>query len=615
MGTTRLGRASTVLLLTCTLVAAGAGLTLAAKGDKKPDKADKGDGGTPAATLIATVDGDRFKMAQAKMADKLTIVQDASGDQVMADGTAATAADGWTDIASVHLAPVKLQKKLLTQMDDDYPRGAVGAFYGADADWAKLDKAVYVAVELADRRPTGTVQQVEVGLDGDAAAPLEAGAASDTRAGLERFSLSGIFNNGAEASGTTDVSGRRPGEAIDYYNTESRVFGFYDSRQRTYHLIMPLPADARSVAVALRTMTSAGEVIDRLELPGGGTLIPLDDPGLGWDPAEGSAPLACRSLETFGSATDAPGLAEGMTRIRYSAGADLELAPADADAVLAALDAAGSSVPMTLSPVGTDGASGEPQAVDAAVSRAPGLAAFTLTMDVPAGSWTIEAADPAALLTPAGERLVDLGSLTGRAGVRTGTGLDGFVAGEPACARWDLGAEACELTPADGLALLVGVDASAIEQRVLHRPDGSAWCVGTATASGEVQYIARFGTSFLTSEDLADLASTTDCEASPQDVGAESIVIDCGAQGFERHLFRVVPRSIAARDPDGGLLLSVDMLVDGGKPLGQRYDADFATALFGDLVDTVAASALPALAGQASDTPSETTEEPAAPGE
>jgi hypothetical protein len=249
---------------------------------------------------------------------------------------------------------------------------------------------------------------------------------------------------------------------------------------------------------------------------------------------------------------------------------------------------------MTLQPVGGADDSAEPESVDARLERAMGLGAFTLSMDVPAGSWSVEAADPTALLTPAGERLVDLTSLLGRAGVRTAGDLSGLVAGDPDCARWDLGADACDLTPADGLAVLVGVEASEIERRVIERPDGSVWCVGTKTANGEVQYIARYGTTYLTSAGLADAAAATDCEAAPQEMGAESLVLDCGAQGFERHLVRILPDAIAARDPDGGLLLSLDMLVQGDKPLGQRYDADFARALLEKLVDSVASSAVPA---------------------
>jgi hypothetical protein len=158
---------------------------------------------------------------------------------------------------------------------------------------------------------------------------------------------------------------------------------------------------------------------------------------------------------------------------------------------------------------------------------------------------------------------------------------------------------------------LVGFDSSEIEQETVSRSDGAAWCVGTATASGGVQYIARFGTDYLTSAVFAGLVEASDCEAQPLALGAEGVTLDCGAQGFERHLVRVLPDVIAAADPDGGLLLSVDMLVDRSKPYGQRYDPSAAATILGDMVEAVATSARPA--GK-SDEPAAQSGEPAAEG-
>ncbi len=603
MPTFRLARTTMVALLAAVLVVASSGgATLAGKGDKggKDDKGDRGEKETITAAppaALESVDGGRFKMAQTKVAERLTRIADAAGDQVLADGSPAMEAEAWSDISSVHLAPIKVPAKLIARMFEDFPRGAQGAFYGADADWSRSDRAVFVAVELADRRPSGPlVQQVEVGLDGDAAGPVQVGAASDTRAGLERFSLSGTFRDGTESSGTTDVSGRRPGEPIEYYNAESGVFGFYDAKTRSYLMIMPLTGDVQSVSVALRTVTPQGEVIDQLELPGGGHLVPLADPAGGWDRGQGAPPLACRSLETFSAASGQPGLVGvDTTRIRYAAGADVALDETEAAALLAGLDAIGDTVPVTLQPAGGDGVPREPITLDATVERAPALHAFTLTMDVPPGQWTFAPADGVTLLTPAGEALVDSRSLIGRGGLATGDGLDGFVAGDPGCARFDLGADACTLVPADAMAGLVGLDGSEIEQKSVVRPDGARWCVGTAPATGEVQYIARFGTSYLTSDAFASEVAASPCEAIPQDLGAEAATLDCGADGFERHLVRVLPEAVAERDLDGGLLVSVDMLVDRDQPAGERYDAAAAAALFGEMVDAVAASAAPAV--------------------
>jgi hypothetical protein len=231
--------------------------------------------------------------------------------------------------------------------------------------------------------------------------------------------------------------------------------------------------------------------------------------------------------------------------------------------------------------------------VDADIARAPGLGAFTLLFDAPPGTWQVDVVDGDALVTPAGEALVDLGSLISSGGLRTGEGLSGFVAGDPGCARFAFGADVCSFVPADAVAGLVGLAGSEVEQKAVQRPDGAEWCVGTVPATGEVQYIARFGTSYLTSEAFAAEVVATECPSVPVDRGSEAAILDCGASGYERHLLRVLPDAIADRDPDGGLLVSVDLLVDGSQPVGQRYDAAAADTLFRDLVASVAGAAVP----------------------
>jgi hypothetical protein len=172
--------------------------------------------------------------------------------------------------------------------------------------------------------------------------------------------------------------------------------------------------------------------------------------------------------------------------------------------------------------------------------------------------------------------------------------------------------EPCEIVSVDGMAGLVGIGSSEVEQGSIRRPDGARWCVGRATANGEVQYIARFGTRYLTSEEFAREVAAATCPATPGELGAESVVLDCGEQGYERHLVRVLPQAIADRDPGGGLLLSLDMLVDGSKPLGERYDGATAAAVFEDLVAAVAGSAVPA--GAAGSATTTGADDPAAPG-
>ena len=585
-------------LTTVLLVSVATGSASAAKGDRdaRDDKGDKGTreaGADTPAAVLETVAGGTYKMAKAKVAKRLTRIADELGDQVLSDGTAAVAAPGYSDIAAVYVAAIKVPGKLVAKMRDDHPRGAVGAFYGKDASPATGDRAVFVAVELAEKRPgRSIVQQVEVGIDGDAASPVRVGSAGDTLAGVERFSLSGLFADGSESSGTTDVSGREPGDAITYYNARSGVYGLYDPRSDSYQLVMPLPSDARSVAISLRTMTEAGEVIDRLELPAGGHLVSLSDPAGGLDARAGATPLACRSLETFSGGS---GLVElddpSATLIRYTAGATPPGAAAAAEDLLAALDAFEATVPVTMTRLDADD---EPFDVDADLALAPALGSFTLSMEVPAGQWAFEAAEDVELLTPGGESLIDHRSLTGRAGVLSGDGLDGFVAGDPDCGRWDLGAAACDFVPAEGMAALVGRAAGELEQTLVVRPDGAQWCAGIVPETREPQYVVRFGTVYQAPGDFGHDVAARDCPASPVDLGAEGVNLDCGAAGYEGYAFRVVPAASAAVDPDGGLLVSLDMLVDPGLPQGERYDVDAALALFGEMATAVAGSATPA---------------------
>lgn len=580
------------------------------QGQAKESQAQQGQAQEGAPAVIAIIPGGRYKMARTKVADDVTRIFDAAGDQGTLDGSPVSGAEPWTDIAAAYVAPVRVPGKLVTRMFEDFPRGARGSYYGSDADWSKGDKAVFVAIELAGERPSGgVVQQVEVGLDGDRAGPSQGGGAADPRAGLERFSLSGTFSDGSESSGTTDVSGRLPGGAIEYYNANSGVFGFYEAKSQTYFIIMPMTSDATSVTVALRSVTTDGEVIDRLEVPGGGHFISLEDATGGWDAEAGSPPLACRSLEALpvaAAAAAAAGAASGSdaatapdtTRVRYAAGADPALDTLASRALLAALDDAGETITLALTPVradegsdaGENGGTGQ-LTVDAALARAPGLGAFALTFDAPPGTWRIDVVDGEALVTPAGEALIDTGSLIGSGGLRTREGLLGLVAGDPTCARFVLGDDVCAFVPADTMAGLTGLAGSEVEQKAVQRPDGAAWCVGTASATGEVQYIARFGTSYLTSEAFAAEVELAECPSVPAERGAEAAILDCGTSGFERHLVRVLPDVVADRDPDGGLLVSVDLLVDGSQPVGQRYDAAAADTLFGELVQGVARAA------------------------
>jgi hypothetical protein len=54
----------------------------------------------------------------------------------------------------------------------------------------------------------------------------------------------------------------------------------------------------------------------------------------------------------------------------------------------------------------------------------------SLTFEVPAGQWSFALAGGTKLETPTGEPIIDHASLTGGAGLSTGPGLDGLVAGD-----------------------------------------------------------------------------------------------------------------------------------------------------------------------------------------
>jgi hypothetical protein len=426
--------AATSLLLALAVIGAAAGAVMAAK-EEAAEQAP--------ADPIEVVKGATYRMAKTKMADRVVRLDDAAGDPVFADGSTATGAPQWADIEAVYLASTRMPAKLMTKMAKDFPPGVSGAFYGNEARWSVGDDAIFVAVEMADKLPPDAAgQQVEIGIGGDAATPVQVGAQLDTRAGVERFSLSGVFSNGAFATGTTDISGRAPGAAIDYYNTESGDFGYYDARRATWYLLIPAAADSDSIVVSVRSSTEVGEVLDRLELPGGGHFVSLADPTGGWSKQAGLPPLACRSLETF-SAETAAGLSDPAgTRIRYTtgvatsgnAGAASEPGTDDTGAQLALLGPATDvmgSVPVALTAVGSGD---EPSTVNGELAVSAQQDAVTLTFEAPAGQWSFALAEGSELLTPAGEAIIDHSSLTGAAGVATGLGLDGFVTGNAACA-------------------------------------------------------------------------------------------------------------------------------------------------------------------------------------
>ena len=384
---------------------------------------------------ITVVKGKDYRMADAKMAGKITRYADPADDQLQLDGTPAPGAPAWSDIQAVYVARTRTPPKLQTKMTSDHPRGSAGAFYGR-REQGYRERVVFVAVKMAKRLPGGSLgQQVEIGFSGDGATPVQNGTDMVTWAGTERFTLSGLFSNGAYGVGATDVSGRDPTLELaegDYYNARSGAFGFYRGKNATWYVVVPRADDTDAITVSVRSSTEDGNVIDRLDLPGGGHFIDLGDPTGGYKPKSDLPPLSCRALETFnGESGTIEGLGIDANLIRYTAGLEPTADPAVAAELLGPALAAAGPVEVALSVPGSDD---EPLVVPGELAEAEEGNAVRLTFEAPAGQWTFRLASDSGLKSPAGERIIDHASLTGPAGVQVGPGLDGFVAGDRACA-------------------------------------------------------------------------------------------------------------------------------------------------------------------------------------
>ena len=387
--------------------------------------------GAEAPTAISTIKGKAFQMAGARVASTLTRFTDPPDDQQYLDGAPAPDAPAWTDLTKVTMSTGKTPPKLLTQMRTDYPPGARGVFYGTGETPVRKDKIVFLGIQMAGKMPADSLgQQVEVGFTGKAASPVGAGTELTTWAGTQTFTLAGRFQDGGYYAAATDVSGRDPGlelAADEYYDTPSGAFGFYQPGRSTWYVVLPRAGDTAAITVSVRSTTPAGNVIDRLDLPGGGHFIDLRDPTGGYKPKSKGALISCRALETFSAESGVVTGDPGMNLVRYTAGVQNAQR---AEAVLGSAIGAAGPVPVAVSEVGVDG---EPMDVEGQLTVSSSGAAVSLSFEVPDGQWTFALADGLELKTPSGERIVDHTSLTGPAGVRVGPGLDGFVGGDRAC--------------------------------------------------------------------------------------------------------------------------------------------------------------------------------------
>lgn len=384
-------------------------------------------------TDIGSVKGDKYRMASTKMAKSLTRFADPADDQLRLDGTPETDAPKWSDIKAVRVAATTMPSKLVQQLADTYPPGAEAVFYGDGQTPRGGDRVVFVAVEMARRLPDASLgQQVEIGFSGKEASPVQNGAELTSWAGTERFTLAGLFSDGRYGVAATDVSGRDPGlelEPDEYYNARSGTVGFYDPRRATWYLVLPRAGDTNAINVSVRSSTGVGSVIDRLDLPGGGHFIDLRSPGGGYRAKTGGALLTCRALETFnGESSTMEELDADANLVRYTAGVEVG---SDGRTVLASAIEAAGPVSVAVREVGSEE---EPRIVEGELNVWPDGNAVSLDFEVPEGQWAFALADGLELKTPAGESIIDHATLTGPAGVQVGPGLDGFVAGNPACA-------------------------------------------------------------------------------------------------------------------------------------------------------------------------------------
>ena len=262
------------------LATAVAVLRWAAKGDRKDQRRAAGREPDVPAAAIGTVKGDRYRVGKAKVAGNLTRIRDAAGDQLTVDGATGRRRTGMDGHLCRLDGAVPLLEEDAAQRPECLPARVQGCVLWPRRRLVGGRHWPLHHVELAEARPDDVISQlVEVGFDGATAGPVQVGSATDTRAGVEVFTLGGRFSDGSEVAGATDVSGRAPGDPIDFYNARSGVFGVYDRSKKIYNILLPVPRDARSVTVSLRSTTDQGDIIDRLELPGGGHLVPLERPG------------------------------------------------------------------------------------------------------------------------------------------------------------------------------------------------------------------------------------------------------------------------------------------------------------------------------------------------
>ena len=383
-------------------------------------------GEVPAITKLDRVKGDKLKLAKAKVTKNWVRFKDPSGDQVRRDGSPAPGAEPWTDLTTVSVARFGAVVKMLRVLGEDYPPGTAGA-YGNAADWKAGQDAFYIVAKTAAKLPRdidGGVQLI-VTFDGEEAVPLRPGGLLGPYDGAQSFSLSGPFEGGAWASGTTDLAGWQRTEPVPFYNEPARDMGYYDRKAGTFMHVARVPKGATSATVTLRAKTADGEIFDELRLPSGGRFLGLDSTAWGLNVKKGGIPLACRSVEVIAAGAEGvEDIAVGSYAIRYAVGWQQDETLAEQVTTL------GDTTQVALTDVGSGE---EPTLVDAAVAYDPSASAAIFTVPVPEGQWLFTSPDDPPLKTVGGQSLIDMRPLTGSAGLLTGPEFVGFVAGDQSC--------------------------------------------------------------------------------------------------------------------------------------------------------------------------------------
>ena len=82
---------------------------------------------------VSTVKGQKYRMADAIIADTIHVFTDPTGDQTHTDGSGARGAPKWSDIVAVRTAMARTPAKLRSKMESLHPPGATDAFYGSAA--------------------------------------------------------------------------------------------------------------------------------------------------------------------------------------------------------------------------------------------------------------------------------------------------------------------------------------------------------------------------------------------------------------------------------------------------------------------------------------------------